>query len=103
MVGDLQAIEPESTQSCQDAPLVGNAVGQHPIERTQTIGRDQKKPIAQIINVAYLAAALGKGSRPEVCFEQSHNNSEHVHMFRLRMAHVCRGSRQCKLILRKGL
>ena len=60
VVGDLQMLEPVHGEARQDPPLVGDAVGQHPVERADAIGRDQQEPIAQVVNVADLAAPLGE-------------------------------------------
>ena len=41
---------------CVSTPaLVGNAGGQHPIERAEPVGADQQEPIAQVVNVAHFA------------------------------------------------
>ena len=64
MVGNhvVQQIEPEQRELCQHAPFVGNGRGHDDIKRRKPVGGDNQQPVAEIINVADLAARDG-GSR----------------------------------------
>ena len=66
-------LEPEGAQAGQDAPLVGDAVGHDPVERTDAIGGDQEQPIAQVVDVADLAPPPGDRAGAEVGFEKRHD------------------------------
>ena len=41
----------------QHAALVGNAGGQHPVERADAVGADQQQLVAQVVDIADFAAA----------------------------------------------
>ena len=56
-LGTFRRSNQKMREAGQDAPLVGDAVGQDPVERADAIGRDQEEPIAQVVDVADLAAA----------------------------------------------
>ena len=43
----------------QHAPLVGDAVGQDPVERADAVGGDEQQPVAEVIHVADFAAPHG--------------------------------------------
>ena len=44
----------------QHPPLVGDAGGQDPVERAEPVGADQQEPVAQVVDVADLAAPHGQ-------------------------------------------
>ena len=52
----LQQIEPEQRKLRQHAAFVGYSGGQHHVERRQPVRRDDQQPVAEIVNVAHLAA-----------------------------------------------
>ena len=60
-------IEPERGHLSQHFSLVGNRSGQHDIESGQAVRRDDQKMLAQIINVADLAAAVQLDPGRSVC------------------------------------
>ena len=57
--GHAEQLEPERAELRQDAALVGNARRHHPVERADPVGRHQEQPVAQVIDIADLAAANG--------------------------------------------
>ena len=57
MVGLAEQVEPEGGDLRQHAALVGDARRQDPVERADPVGADQQKLIAQVVDVADLAAA----------------------------------------------
>src|SRR5262245_49653662 len=56
MVRDLQEVEPEQRHVRKDAPLVGNAGRQHPVEGADAVRGNDDEPVAEIVNIAHLAA-----------------------------------------------
>ena len=52
------ALEPERRQLRQDLALVGNARAEHVVERRDAIGRDDEQVVADLVDVAHLAAAV---------------------------------------------
>ena len=83
MVGDLQSLKPKGAEAGQDASLVGNAVGKHPIEGADAIGRDQEQPIAEVVDVAHLSLSLGDRSGTEVRFQKCHDETINDYLVRL--------------------
>ena len=57
VIGLAQPLEPERADLRQHATLVGNAGGQDPVEGADAVGADQQQLVAQVVNVADLAAA----------------------------------------------
>ncbi len=55
--------EPEKTQRGENPAFVGNAVGHHDVVSADAVGGDDQERIAQVINVANLAAANGQRER----------------------------------------
>ena len=72
VIGNLDDIEPVERKAGQDPALVGDAVGQHPVKRADAIGRDQEEAVAQVIDVANLAAAAWGFAAAEIGLEQNH-------------------------------
>src|SRR5262245_55189646 len=60
MMRNVQIIEPEEGQRGQQPAFVGDAGGQHPVERAEAVGGHQNQPITQVVDVAHLAATTGK-------------------------------------------
>ncbi len=56
MVRDVEAAEPHFAQFGEDAALIGDAIGQHPVERADAVAGDKQQPVAEVIHVADLAA-----------------------------------------------
>ena len=51
-----EQLEPEGGDLRQHPPLVGNGRRQHPVEGADPVGADQQQAVAQIVDVAHLAA-----------------------------------------------
>ena len=60
MVGLFKPIEPKRGYLRQYAPLVGYAGGKYPVEGADAVGADQQELIADVIDIAYFAAADGQ-------------------------------------------
>ena len=56
MVRHVETAEPHLAQFREHAPLVGNAVGQNPIEGTNAVAGDKQQAIAKVVDVADLSA-----------------------------------------------
>ncbi len=56
MVRLAEQIEPESGNLGQHPPFVRDAGGQYPVEGADAVRADQQKAIAQIVDIAHLAA-----------------------------------------------
>ena len=54
-----EEVEPEQRQGREDAALVGDAGRQHPVEGADAVGGDDDEPVAEVVDVADLAAAAG--------------------------------------------
>ena len=59
MIRLVEQFEPEQAGLRQHAPFVGNAGGQDPIEGADPVGGNQQQAVAEIINIADLAAMHG--------------------------------------------
>src|SRR6185437_6381767 len=57
MVREREPVEPEGAEAGQDYPLLGDAVGQDPVEGADPVGGDDQEPVAQVVDVAHLAPA----------------------------------------------
>src|SRR5205823_5383129 len=72
MVVVLQLAEPEDADAGEDSSLVGDAVGQDPVERADPVGGDdQEAAVAEVVDVAHLAPAHGEAV--QVGFHQCHD------------------------------
>jgi hypothetical protein len=49
--------EPEKRELGKNAPFVGNGRGKNDVEGGKAIGGDDEKPIAEVVDIANLAAA----------------------------------------------
>ena len=57
---DVEAVEPEAAELCEDAAFVGNAAGEDPVEGADAVGAYQEQAIAEVVDVADFAAADGE-------------------------------------------
>jgi len=57
VIGDAQLVEPKAAELSEDAALIGDARGKHPIEGADSIGAHQQQLVAEILNIAHFAAA----------------------------------------------
>ena len=69
MIGDdvVKEIEPEERELGENAALVGNRRGHDDVESREAVGGDEEETVAEIINVANLAAS-GRRESGEMCF-----------------------------------
>ena len=56
-------VEPEEREAGEDAALVGDRRRQHRVERADAIGRHDQQPVADLVDVAHLAARVQDGVR----------------------------------------
>jgi len=49
-------VEPEERETAEDTALVGDRRREHRVERTDAVGRHDQQPIADLVDVAHLAA-----------------------------------------------
>src|SRR6266849_8021013 len=68
MIGEdvFQKIEPEERKLRQDAPFVGNGSEHDDVEGREAVGGHDEQVVAQVIDVAHLAARQRRDAR-EIC------------------------------------
>ena len=60
VMGNFEPVEPEDAHGGENAPLVRNAGGHHPIEGADAVGGDDDERFAEVVHIANLAAATGE-------------------------------------------